>query len=277
VSRIDMRAVLDIARVLREAARAEIMPRFRRLGARDVHMKTGPLDLVTVADVAAEHVIAAGLRRLFPGSVVVGEEATAADPSLLGRLAGAELAFVVDPVDGTANYAAGLPLFGTMAAAIEGGEVVAAVIHDPVGDDTAFALRGEGAWIEERDGSRHDLRVAAAVPLAEMTGALVWRHLPEGTRQRVASRQPLVAASWDYRCAAHQYRMLAEGHCHYLMFTRLMPWDHAPGWLLHREAGGFSAHFDGTPYRAAADFEGGLICTPDEASFHTLRDALLTP
>jgi fructose-1,6-bisphosphatase/inositol monophosphatase family enzyme len=79
VSRIDMRAVLDIARVLREAARAEIMPRFRRLGARDVHMKTGPLDLVTVADVAAEHVIAAGLRRLFPGSVVVGEEATAAD------------------------------------------------------------------------------------------------------------------------------------------------------------------------------------------------------
>jgi fructose-1,6-bisphosphatase/inositol monophosphatase family enzyme len=96
-------------------------------------------------------------------------------------------------------------------------------------------------------------------------------------RQRVASRLPLLAASWDYRCAAHQYRMLADGHCHYLMFTRLMPWDHAPGWLLHREAGGFAAQFDGTPYRAATDFEGGLICTPDEASFHALRDALLTP
>jgi fructose-1,6-bisphosphatase/inositol monophosphatase family enzyme len=277
VSRIDRRALLDIARLLASTARAEIMPRFRRLGAGDVHMKTGPLDLVTVADVAAERVIEAGLRRLFPGCVVVGEEGTAADPSLLGRLAGAPLAFVVDPVDGTANYAAGLPLFGTMAAAIEDGEVVAAVIHDPVGDDTAFALRGEGAWIEAADGSRRDLRVAAAVPLAGMTGAVVWRPLPESERQGVAARLGKVAASWDYRCAAHEYRMLAGGHCHYLLFSKLMPWDHAPGWLLHREAGGFSALFNGTPYRAATTFEGGLICTPDEASFHALRDALLAP
>ncbi len=69
-------------------------------------------------------------------------------------LADAELAFVVDPVDGTANFAAGLPLFGVMAAAIVRGEVVAAAIHDPVGDDTALALRGEGAWIEAPDGQR---------------------------------------------------------------------------------------------------------------------------
>ena len=67
-------------------------------------------------------------------------------PSLLGRLAGAPLAFVVDPVDGTANFAAGLPLFGVMAAAIVRGEIVAAVIHDPVGDDTAWrcAARARG-------------------------------------------------------------------------------------------------------------------------------------
>jgi fructose-1,6-bisphosphatase/inositol monophosphatase family enzyme len=277
VRRFDRNALLDVARLLRSTARAEIMPRFRRLGAGDVHMKTGPLDLVTVADVVAERVIEAGLQRLFPGAIVVGEEGTAADPTLLDRLAGAALAFVVDPVDGTANYVAGLPLFGTMAAAIEGGEVVAAVIHDPVLDDTAFALAGEGAWIEAADGSRRDLRVAAAVKLAEMSGAMAWRQLPEAVRQSVATRLPLLAASWDYRCAAHEYRMLAGGHCHYLMFNKLMPWDHAPGWLLHREAGGFAARFDGTPYRAATDFAGGLICTPDEASFRALRDALLRP
>jgi fructose-1,6-bisphosphatase/inositol monophosphatase family enzyme len=277
VSRFDLHALLEVARLLRDTAQAEIMPRFRRLGSEDVHMKTGPLDLVTVADVAAERVIAAGLQRLFPGAVVVGEEGTAADPSLLGRLAGAALAFVVDPVDGTANYAAGLPLFGSMAAAIENGEVVAAAIHDPVLDDTALALRGDGAWIEAADGARSDLRVAAPVPLVEMNGAAGWRHLPEALEQRVAGRLTRVAASWDYRCAAHEYRMLAGGQCHYLMFSKLMPWDHAPGWLLHREAGGFAARFDGTPYHAATDFEGGLICTPDEASFHALRDALLAP
>ncbi len=108
----------DLALLLRAASRAEILPRFRRLGADAVRSKTGPLDLVTDADEAAERVITAGLHKLFPGCVVVGEEATAADPALLGRLADADLAFVVDPVDGTANFAAGVPLFGCMAAAI---------------------------------------------------------------------------------------------------------------------------------------------------------------
>ena len=79
---------------------------------------------------------------------MVGEEAAAADPRAVGHgWATADLAFVVDPIDGTSNYAAGMPLFGMMAAAIVRGEVVAAAIHDPVGDDTALALRGQGAWM----------------------------------------------------------------------------------------------------------------------------------
>ena len=90
----------------------------------------------------------------------------------------------------------------------------------------------------------------------------------------VCANLPRVAAAWDYRCAAHQYRMLAGGHCHFLMFNRLLPWDHAPGWLLHREAGGFSAQFDGSAYRPTVT-GGGLLCTPDEPSWHAPRDALL--
>jgi len=264
----------DLAALLREAARAEVMPRFRHLGAGDVRTKSGPLDLVTEADEAAERVITAALHRRFPGCAVVGEEASAADPSLMSRLAGADLAFVVDPIDGTANYAAGLPLFGTMAAAIVRGEIVAAAIHDPLGDDTAMALRGEGAWIETPDGVRQDLRVADPVPVPRMTGSTAWRYMPAGMRAIVAAHLPRVAASFDLRCAAHEYRTLAAGHCNFLVFYRLMPWDHAPGWLLHREAGGYAARFDGSPYLPTRS-DGGLICTSDEASFRALRTALL--
>lgn len=268
------RQLAELGLLLRAAARTEIMPRFRKLPPGSIRTKSGPLDLVTEADEAAERMITTGLERLFPGCLVVGEEASAANPSLMDGLAEAELAFTVDPVDGTANYAAGLPLFGCMAAAMCRGEVVAAAILDPVGDDTAFALRGEGAWTETADGVITELRVAAAVPVAEMTGALSWRNLPPSQRTRVLSRLGVVAASWDYRCAAHQYRMVAAGSCHYAVFNRLMPWDHAPGWLLHREAGGFSARFDGSRY-LPADGTGGLICAPDEASFEALRAALL--
>lgn len=265
-------AELDL--LLRAAARSEIMPRFRRLHPGSVRQKTGPLDLVTDADEAAEAMITQRLTRLHPGCLVVGEEAAARDPALLDRIADAALAFVVDPVDGTANYAAGLPLFGTMAAAIMGGEVVASVIHDPVCDSSSLALRDQGAWEQAADGSRQPLHVAAPAPLDRMSGAASLRFLPPSLRGRVQSALPALAQAFDLRCAAHQYRMLAAGHCHYVMFHRLMPWDHLPGWLLHREAGGYSARFDGSAYRPGM-VEGGLICAPDLAGFLAFREAIL--
>ena len=261
----------EVAALLREAARAEILPRFRRLAQGAVRAKSGPLDLVTDADEGAERIIEAGLRRLFPGCAVVGEEAAAADPAVMDRLADADLAFVVDPVDGTANFAAGLPLFATMAA------VVGAWIHDPLGDDTAIALRGEGAWIADPEGRpMADLRVAASAPLERMVAAISWGFLPPPLRGQVTARFPRFAGVVGYRCAAHEYRWVAGGHGHVLLYNRLMPWDHLPGWLLHREAGGYSARFDGSAY-LPTHRDGGLICAPDRDSWEAVRHALLDP
>jgi fructose-1,6-bisphosphatase/inositol monophosphatase family enzyme len=273
-TRFDARTMGEVAALLRAATRAEILPRFRRLTSTEIRTKSGPLDLVTDADEAAERMITAGLLARFPGCVVVGEEACAADPALLTKLAGAELSFVVDPVDGTANFAAGLPLFGCMAAAMVRGEIVAAWIHDPLGDDTAMALRGEGAWIEAPDGHRRDLRVAAPVPVDRMVAGVSWSWLAEPLRSRVTSRLPRLAASLSLRCAAHEYRLVSGGHAHALLYNKLMPWDHAPGWLLHREAGGYAARFDGSAYGPHLT-SGGLIVAPDRDSWDALREALL--
>lgn len=267
----------EVASLLRDAARAEILPRFRRLAQGAVRAKSGPLDLVTDADEAAERVIEAGLARLFPGCAVIGEEAAAADERVLDRLAGADLAFVVDPVDGTANFASGTPLFGAMAAAVVRGEVAAAWIHDPLGDDTAIALRGEGAWIADGQG-RHmaDLRVAAPAPVERMIAAISWTYLREPMRSQVAARLARFAGVVGFRCSAHEYRLTAGGHAHVQFYNRLMPWDHLPGWLLHREAGGYAARFDGSAY-TPQHRDGGLICAPDRACWEAVRATLLEP
>ena len=270
---IDAATWEEVVILLRLAARTEIMPRFRKLRPDMVHEKSSPSDLVTEADVAAEDVITRGLHRLFPGCLVVGEEACAADPDLLGRLAGAELAFVVDPIDGTANYVAGLPLFGVMAACVAAGQVVASAILEPVGDTTATALLGGGAWMADAEGGRTRLHVASPAKPGSMTGCVSWRYMPEPMRGTVMRNMVRLGVSCDYRCAAHQYRMLAAGHANYMVFNRLLPWDHLPGWLLHQEAGGFSAHFDGSPL-AASDLTGGLICAADRASFDALSATL---
>jgi fructose-1,6-bisphosphatase/inositol monophosphatase family enzyme len=263
-----------LSEILRTAAKAEILPRFQNLREGQVRQKSSAIDLVTDADEAAERAIVAGLAQAFPEALVVGEEGTERDPGLLDRLVDADLAILVDPVDGTKNFSAGLPLFGVMAAVVKRGEIAAGIIHDPVMDDVAVAVRGEGAWIERRDGRRDDLRVAPAVPVPEMYGVASWHFLAEPLRSRLTANLARVAGAVSYRCAAHEYRMAAGGHCHFLLFGKLMPWDHAPGWLLHREAGGYSARFDGGPYRVS-DRSGGLICAPDEESWRALRATLL--
>jgi fructose-1,6-bisphosphatase/inositol monophosphatase family enzyme len=272
-SRSDAMAVADL---LRAAARTEILPRFRNLSAGAVRTKTSHLDLVTDADEAAERMIEAELQRLFPAALVVGEEGVSRNPQVLDGLDDAELAFILDPVDGTLNFASGLPLFGVMAAVVVKGEVVCGIILDPISDDWAMAIRGEGAWIQRPDGSTAPLQVSSAAPLAEMAGNVSWRYLPESLRPVVTGNLPKVAMAADLRCSAHTYRLIAAGHLHFSFSSSVMPWDHAAGWLIHREAGGYTAHFDGSAYRPA-NRSGGLISAPDEASWRAVRDALLPP
>jgi fructose-1,6-bisphosphatase/inositol monophosphatase family enzyme len=264
----------QVGAILARAAAREILPRFRALTADQVRQKSSAFDIVTEADEAAEIMIAAELRAAFPQAIVVGEEATHRDPTLLEAIGSAELAFVVDPIDGTRNFASGLPLFGVMAAAIRRGEIVAGVIHDPICRDFAYAVRDGGAWLEREDATRTPLRVAPPVPVDRMEGVVGTTFLPQPLRDTVNGNLSKLATSTWLRCAAHEYRLAAAGHCHLLFYNKLMPWDHAAGWLLHREAGGYSAHFDGTPYRPI-DLSGGLICAPDEASWHAARAALL--
>jgi len=264
----------DLLAILVEAADTEILPRFARLAPGDVAEKTGPLDLVTVADRAAERRIAAAVARRFPGAAIIGEEAVADDPSRLDRLADARVAIVVDPIDGTFNFAAGLPLFGVMAAVVVDGETIAGIIYDPIGRSHASALKGRGAVHGFLDGRPETaMRVAAPDAVARMHGSVSWTYLPAGIRERVAARMTRLATAYTYRCSAHEYRLVASGACHILVHGKLMPWDHLAGVLIHAEAGGHSAKLDGTPYRPT-DRDGGLLLAPDAASWHALREAL---
>jgi fructose-1,6-bisphosphatase/inositol monophosphatase family enzyme len=274
VTTFSQRDARAVASILRDAAQAEILPRFRGEIAQDIRQKTSSFDLVTDADEAAEAAIVAALQRAFPGCAVVGEEASACDPTLLDTLSESDLAFVVDPVDGTKNFSAGLPLFGVMAAALQRGEIIAGVILDPIRDDWAIAVAGEGAWIENNAGRLINLRVAAPPPVSEMSGIVNWLFFPAPLKAQITANLSRVAAAVDYRCAAHQYRAVAAGHYDFALYGKMTPWDHAAGVLIHQEAGGYAAFLDGRPYTVRQQ-TGGLLCAPDEQNWRLLRDTLL--
>ncbi len=129
----------QIVNLVRRTARAEILPRFRTLSHAEVGTKSGPEDLVTEADRAAEAMIARGLRQMFPEALIVGEEEAAGDPEIVAKIDDAQLAFAIDPVDGTANFVFGLSTFGVILSATRLGVPVFGLLYDPVMDDWIMA------------------------------------------------------------------------------------------------------------------------------------------
>ena len=127
-----------VAALMRYAAAAAILPRFQRLQTHDIEEKS-PGDRVTAADREAELILSEGLLDLLPGSKVLGEEACSTRPTLIEELKNEARLWVVDPVDGTANYVAGIPCFAVMVARLDFGETVASWILDPVTDSLVTA------------------------------------------------------------------------------------------------------------------------------------------
>lgn len=265
--------ILDIDRVsqlIREAAEAEILPRFRKLRQEDIREKTGPQDLVTAADIGAEERLTPCLRALVPGSLVVGEEAAFKNPDILQRLTGRELIWIIDPVDGTANFAEGRPDFAVIVAAVRDNQVVAGWIHDVIAGETATAESGEGAWL---DGRR--LSVARPGAVERMTGALYVgaKRAPRLHARLKTLRTDRRLGQRSYlRSAGSEYLALVRGRSHYALFNRLLPWDHAAGYLIHREAGGFGRGLDGSAYRPWPPSDMPLLLAPDQASWRALVD-----
>lgn len=257
-----------------DAGASEIMPRFRNLSASAISEKTSAVDLVTEADILAEKRITAALLQRFPSAHIVGEEAYDADRSVIPALRDAPLAFVIDPVDGTFNFASGFPAFGTLLAVTVKGETVAGIIHDPVMGDSIVSVKGAGAVLKRENGSEAKMRVAEAVGLTDMVGIFSWGHSHPDRRPMIAANMAKTKMALSLNCSAHEYWLVAAGKLHFIGHEKLMPWDHLAGVLTHQEAGGHTAKLDGTPYRPG-DTEGGILSAPDRESWTMLRREIL--
>lgn len=238
---------------VRAAARDCIMPRFRALGAGDISTKSGPGDLVTLADTEAEAQFTTALRGLWPEAEVMGEEAVAADRGLRARMGEAEWAVVIDPVDGTWNYAKGLSVFGVIAVVLHHGRPVWGMLYDPVMDDWIEADAEGPARMVSAAGARV-LATAGQGRVARMTGYAALGLFPKAVQARIVTAFPDFARVTSLRCACHEYRMLAQGHVDFcLSGPTPHPWDHAAGALCVTRAGGVVRFLDGAPYEAGRE------------------------
>ena len=256
----------QVLAAVRAAAKDCVLPRFRHLAAGQVDQKSDFADLVTVADTEAEAAISARLAQVWPEALVLGEESVAADPDLRDQMGGAGWQVIIDPIDGTWNFAKGLSVFGMIAAVVQDGRLDYGLLYDPLLDDLVEAS-GDRAWFTRADGTRAPAQVSNVTDPAVMTG-----YLPVGLFAG-AQKRAAVLAGLDYgrvislRCSCHEYRMLALGHAEFVLTGPTPhPWDHAAAVLIVQAAGGVARFLDGADYTLARR-QGVLLLANCEATW----------
>lgn len=207
----------------------------------------GPRDLVTDADLAAQTAILARLSAADPEAAILSEEGGAA-PDLDGPVP----TWVIDPLDGTGNYARRLPVFGVCIALLIGGQPELGVVLDPLRQELYYAERGHGAFLQIGRRRPQPLTVSA---VAEMGQALLGAGWPreDHLRGQAAALLPRLG----YAC--HSLRLLgsaaltlayiAAGRVDGCLHLNLQPWDVAAGAALLREAGGQLSDLNGRPWQ----------------------------
>ena len=110
-------------------------------------------------------------------------------------------------------------------------------------------------------------------PLSDLIGSLSARYFPQPQRDLLEERRTRFAGSFPLYCAGQEYLRLLDGRHDFSLYNRIKPWDHAAGVLLHREAGGYAAKHDGSPYRPT-DRAGGLLLANDQETWERLNAAL---
>ncbi|RSV41628.1 inositol monophosphatase, partial [Sphingomonas koreensis] len=255
--------------LMNRVAAVEVMPRFRALASDEIVEKS-PGEVVTTADRESELRLSDGLAALGLGARIVGEEAASRDPALLDKV-GEGLVWLVDPLDGTANFAAGHGPFGMMVALVEDGIPLAGWMLDPQSGRLCHAERGKGATC---DGVRVRARTSGS---ARPVAALATQFMSAARRERVhASARRRFAQVPIPRCAAESYPRLVLGSNDVSLFQRILPWDHAPGVLFLTEAGGQASHWDRSPYRVGGS-GAGLLAAADAHHWQAAADLLLVP
>lgn len=256
----------EVGGLIREAAAEDIMPLWCNLEDHQVEEKRRN-DVVTQADRHCELRLSKHLTALLPGSLVIGEEAVHADPGLMAALESVRPVWVIDPLDGTNNFASGNGPFAVMVCLVERGETIAAWIYDPRADSMLTAKKGAGARLDDKP-----LQLTAFTgETSTVSGALSTRYLPaELTPDALAGARQL-GTTRASGCAGYDYRALATGHYQFAFYYRTLIWDHAPGVLIVSEAGGSAARLDGNAYYPASS-NTGLLCACDARTWLTTRD-----
>ncbi|MCW8956870.1 MAG: inositol monophosphatase family protein [Gammaproteobacteria bacterium] len=226
----------QVETIIKNLAEQEIMPRYNRVAS---EFKADG-SLVTEADTAMQAAVMAALNKHWPEYALLGEEMTEQEQQVLLDKDDSQGLWVLDPLDGTSNFASAIPIFSVSLALIQQGEVQLGLVYDPVRKECFSALKGQGAWLNGRD-----LKCQVdKQELGQCIAGIDFKRLPETMAIQLALEHPF-SSQRNFGSGALDWCWLAAGRCQLYIHGGQKLWDYLAGQLILREAGGIAETFEG--------------------------------
>lgn len=219
-----------------DAGKEELLPRFKNIDSS--YKEDG--SVVTEADLSVQARLQQALLDLSPQIPLLGEEMSEQEQAaIIGD--GSSSFWCLDPLDGTSNFAAGIPFFSISLALIENAQPVIGIVYDPVRDECFIASSGQGASL---NGDTLSALQHVDKPLARCTATIDFKRLPASLASRIATEPPFYSQR-SFGSVALDWAWLAAGRGQLYLHGKQKLWDYAAGWLILAEAGGVSSTLDG--------------------------------
>ena len=240
----------------------EAYSRFAASGPKDIRSKSA-FDLVTEVDVNIERFLTEGILSAFPGDKIHAEELSSSQ-EITGRTWG------IDPIDGTCNFAHGIPTYGIQCCLFDEGEPKMAVIYLPCQEELYTAMEGEGCFLngEKVTVDKTVTADTAVISVGDFTHKS--DRLAALQYKAVGYLYPRVSKLRMYGAASVDYAWFVSGRLAATVFTTRNLWDIAPGILMSREAGAIVMGLDGQPYTYSKE---GVMLAANEEIAKLMQDA----
>jgi fructose-1,6-bisphosphatase/inositol monophosphatase family enzyme len=247
----------------REIAREVILPRYLNTA----RSRKSDGSLFTEADLESQRRFTTALPQLLPGAVLGEEMSSTVQAHLWSE--GAKGLWCIDPIDGTTNFANGIPFFAVSIAYLVNYEVRFGVVYNPVTDESFYAAKGAGAFL---NGIELPLRPAAS-RLDDAVAGIDFKRISHHLGDELAVRPPYYSQR-NFGSSALEWCFVAAGRLDIYLHGGQMLWDYAAGRLILEEAGGQSAALDGSALQAGPGIKRGVIAAASPALFKEWRSWL---
>lgn len=232
----------DIKSILYEISKNFILPKHRNLKDEDIKLKNNK-DFVTSVDIRVENELRKALQKFLPNSLFVGEESFSNNPNILKNYNQESFCWTVDPIDGTKNFIKGEINFAVMVALTFKEKILQSWIYKPFTGEFSFAQLNDGTYI-----NNEKILITKNTNIKDSIGSISSKYWENINYNKIKNIRNRFKAVNSLGCIGFEYVDIVKSVRHFAILSKLYPWDHIPGILLVKEAGGHIMHFNETTY-----------------------------